>query len=160
MPFLATSRLGVESYLTIGAPGVALWLSAQVLSADEVAILRGCGKDVTVFTYEIASPEAVSRAIATIKQHYPNETVWSEQTDLPRSLSSADIAQAFLNREPIVSVKFFHNAYVRVADGEHQGECGSLVTVLSLLPEPTYVVELESGHDANVLQSAVERADA
>ena len=65
MPFLATSRLGVESYLTIGAPGVALWLSAQVLSADEIAILRGGGKDVTVFTYEIASevpPVIVPRA--------------------------------------------------------------------------------------------------
>ena len=74
-------------------------------------------------------------------------------------MTRADIAQLFLNREPIRGVRFQHNDYVRVIAGAHAGKAGSLVTVLKLEPEPRYVLELESGFDVEVLQSELQRAD-
>jgi hypothetical protein len=70
-----------------------------------------------------------------------------------------DLCQAFLNREPIVGVKYFHNDYVRVVSGRYAGDAGSLVTVLSLQPEPLFVLEAESGQDVEVLQSEIHRVE-
>lgn len=71
-----------------------------------------------------------------------------------------DLAQAFLNHSPIPGVRFEHNEYVKIIRGEHVGEKGSLVTVLALTPEPSFVLELETGRDVKVLQSEIEHADA
>ena len=68
-------------------------------------------------------------------------------------MANADIAQLFLNREPIQGVRFQHNDYVCVIAGAHVGKTGSLVTVPNLEPEPRYILELESGRDVEVLQS-------
>jgi hypothetical protein len=73
---------------------------------------------------------------------------------------SEDLAQAFLDRVSIPGITFWHNDYVRVVSGTHSGSAGSLVTVLSLQPEPRFVLELESGFDVEVYQSEIERADA
>ena len=67
--------------------------------------------------------------------------------------SKMDLGQAFLDRTPMPGVHFRHNNLVRIAAGEHAGKSGSLVTVLTLAPEPSFVVELESGYDVRVLQS-------
>jgi len=75
-------------------------------------------------------------------------------------MSTRDLEQAFLNREPIDGVLYFHNDFVRVVAGPHGGTAGSLVTVLSLEPEPRFVLELESGFDVEVLQSEIAHADA
>lgn len=75
-------------------------------------------------------------------------------------MDSASLGQAFLDQAPIPGVKFSHNDYVRVVAGPHSGEYGSLVTVLSLLPEPRFVLELESGFDVEVLQSEIQPEDA
>jgi len=75
-------------------------------------------------------------------------------------MATAELAQRFLNRESIPGVYFQHNDRVRIASGEHLGKIGWLVTVLQLEPEPKYVVELESGHDAKVLQSELRKEDA
>jgi hypothetical protein len=70
-----------------------------------------------------------------------------------------DLAQRFLNREPISGVLFQHNECVRITAGEHSGARGWLVTVLGLDPEPKFVLELESsGHAIQVLQ--LMRADS
>lgn len=71
----------------------------------------------------------------------------------------ASLGQAFLDRAEIPGVKFGHNDYVRVVTGPHSGATGSLVTVLSLQPEPRFVLELESGFDVEVLQSEIQRED-
>ena len=69
------------------------------------------------------------------------------------AISRGDLGQAFLNHTPIPGVQFQHNNFVRITDGEHSGKSGSLVTVLTLSPEPLFVVELESGYDVRVPQS-------
>lgn len=74
-------------------------------------------------------------------------------------MDTASLGQAFLDRTPISGVKFWHNDYVRVVTGPHAGSAGSLVTVLSLQPEPRFVLELESGFDVEVLQSEIQRED-
>ena len=74
-------------------------------------------------------------------------------------MDSVDLAQAFLNHAPIRGVQFEHNDYVRIISGSHSGGSGSLVTVLSLIPEPKFLLELESGHDVEVFQSEISRAE-
>ncbi|GLQ98167.1 hypothetical protein GCM10007863_25870 [Dyella mobilis] len=66
-----------------------------------------------------------------------------------------DICQAFLNREAIPGVRFMHNDYVQVVSGELAGSFGSLVTIVELHPDPLLVLELETGCDVKVRQSAV-----
>ncbi len=75
-------------------------------------------------------------------------------------MDKRDLGQAFLDRIPIPGVQFFHNDCVRIVAGPHAGVAGSLVTVLSLEPEPRFVLELESGSDVEVLQSEIRLADA
>lgn len=72
-------------------------------------------------------------------------------------MNITDVNQTFLNREPILGVRFSHNDLIRIAAGVHAGGVGSLVAVLALEPEPLFVVELESGLDAQVLQSEIVR---
>lgn len=66
--------------------------------------------------------------------------------------------QAFLNREPIPGVKFEHDDFVLVLSGMHAGNRGSLVCLLSLGPEPIFILELESGFDIEIKQSQIEHA--
>ncbi|MDO8311404.1 MAG: hypothetical protein Q7T25_05640 [Sideroxyarcus sp.] len=75
-------------------------------------------------------------------------------------MSAPSLAQAFLDRAEISGVVYHHNDYVHVVAGPHSGSYGSLVTVLALLPEPRFVLELESGFDVEVLQSEIQSADA
>jgi hypothetical protein len=70
-------------------------------------------------------------------------------------VNSNDPAQSFLNHTPIPGVLFEHNDFVNILSGPNAGMSGSLVTVLSLLPEPEFLIELESGYDVTVLQSQV-----
>ncbi|WP_028453908.1 hypothetical protein [Chitinilyticum litopenaei] len=69
-----------------------------------------------------------------------------------------DFMQAFLNHDPIEGLEFEHNDYVLIVNGVHAGKLGSLVMVLELLPEPKFIVELESGFDVEVLQSELRLA--
>lgn len=68
-------------------------------------------------------------------------------------ISAGDLGQAFLDRTPIPGVRFQHNNLVRITGGEHAGKAGSLVTVLTVSPEPLFIVELESGQDVQAQQS-------
>jgi len=75
-------------------------------------------------------------------------------------MNPVDAAGAFLEHKPIPGVAFEHNDYVLIVGGLHSGKTGSLVTVIDLVPEPRYVLELESGFDVEVLQSEIVRADS
>ena len=59
----------------------------------------------------------------------------------------------------IEGVAFRFNYAVRIKHGEHAGEVGSAVALLSLEPMPTYVVELSlSGKSLTLPQSQLEPA--
>lgn len=75
-------------------------------------------------------------------------------------MKSQDIAQAFLDHIPIPGVLFEHNDYVHIVGGPHSGKSGSLVTVITLEPEPKFILELESGFDVEVMQSQIKHADS
>ncbi len=50
------------------------------------------------------------------------------------------------------------NAPVAIMDGEHVGGTGSVITILAFEPEPLYLVELATGEDVHVPQSALRPA--
>lgn len=59
----------------------------------------------------------------------------------------------------IEGVAFRFRDAVRIKHGEHAGEAGNVVALLSLEPMPTYVVELSlSGKSLTLAQSQLERA--
>lgn len=53
MVFLVTSRRGCDAYATLNC-GAPLWLSAGVLSSDEISDLRARGYDVSTFSYVVS----------------------------------------------------------------------------------------------------------
>lgn len=74
-------------------------------------------------------------------------------------METASLGQAFLDRSPVPGVEFWHSDFVRVVAGPHAAATGSLVTVLSLQPEPRFVLELESRFEVEALQSEIQRGD-
>lgn len=72
-------------------------------------------------------------------------------------MPALDIFNTFLAHHPIPGVLFEHNDYVQVVAGRHKGQTGSLVSILSLEPEPSFILESESGSDLRVLQSELAR---
>jgi hypothetical protein len=71
------------------------------------------------------------------------------------ALISAALSQVFLDGEDIPGVSFRHNDAVRIIQGAHAGAVGAIVALLSLEPEPLFVIELTSGRDVEALQSEV-----
>jgi hypothetical protein len=59
----------------------------------------------------------------------------------------------YLAHRPLPGVSYEHNAYVEVVAGDHAGDRGSLISVEELGSDPLYLVELESGRDAEIRQS-------
>lgn len=70
-----------------------------------------------------------------------------------------DFGTEFLAHRPIPGVRFEHNDFVRIISGEHKGKTGSLVSLNSLGKDPIFTLELESGFDIEIPQSAIERID-
>lgn len=64
-----------------------------------------------------------------------------------------DLRQTFLDPERIEGVEYQHNDYVRVIDGQYKGRTGLLISLEAIVPEPTFLVELEDGGDVKVRQS-------
>jgi hypothetical protein len=77
--FLATTRRGYESFMTLNARA-ALWLSAGLLTSDELRHARDRGLNVTDFDYEIAPGDfdTLADAVSTIKEHHPGQAIWIE----------------------------------------------------------------------------------
>ena len=84
MVFLATTRRGYDDYRALNTRAV-LWVSAGVLSEEELKHLRSEGRSVTTFAYEVGpnDPELLSEAVATIREHHPSESIWVEGEGVP-----------------------------------------------------------------------------
>ena len=78
MVFFAMTRSAFESYMRLAEASAALWVSAGVLSAQELASLRVQGMAITDFDHVIAAddPAAVQGALDTIQEHHPGQVVW------------------------------------------------------------------------------------
>ena len=76
--FLATNRQGYESFIKLNTYSIPLWVSAEVISSNEITTLRRSGFDITIFTHSLEHTNniRVEQAIHSIKEHYPNCTVW------------------------------------------------------------------------------------
>ncbi len=160
MPFLALSRSGIAAFVSYGHKATALWLGAGVLSQVEVTALRALDFEVSTFIEPVRARTEVEDAIPTLQEHHPNEPVWIESEPESPNPRSADIGQAFLWREFIVGVSFLHNQQVQVVNGPHAGMSGVLVSLVSLEPEPVYLLEGAAKQDLEVKQSWLARADA
>ncbi len=75
-------------------------------------------------------------------------------------MDAASLGQSFLDGASIPGVMYKHNDAVRVVSGAYIGAAGSLVTILSLDPEPRFVIESAAGPDIQVFQSEIALADA
>jgi len=56
----------------------------------------------------------------------------------------------------MAGVSFMHNDYVRVVKGQWAGFFGSLVSLITVEPEPLFILESEAGVDVQVKQSDIE----
>jgi hypothetical protein len=76
--FFAMTRSAFESYMQLAQAHSALWVSAGVLSAQELASLRAQGMAITDFNHSIdpGDPAAVQDALDTIQEHHPEQVVW------------------------------------------------------------------------------------
>jgi hypothetical protein len=76
--FFAMSRRGFESYASLKSKDSPLWVSAGVLSEQELAALRSQGTNVSDFDYslEIEDREGIECAVETIREHHPGHVVW------------------------------------------------------------------------------------
>ena len=63
------------------------------------------------------------------------------------------VLDAWFRGDPIDGVQFALNDPVQVKAGPHDGAHGSIITLLSLVPETAYLVELASGGDVSVAQA-------
>jgi hypothetical protein len=74
-------------------------------------------------------------------------------------MDPVDFGNDFLAHRLIPGVRFEHNDSVRVISGKHQGMTGSLVCINMLGEEPLFTLELETGFDIVIPQSAIERIE-
>jgi hypothetical protein len=72
-------------------------------------------------------------------------------------LTLSEIGRMWMSGEPIAGVTFALNDTVRVRIGGDAGQVGAVISVLSLDPEPKYLIELASG-DVELDQSNLELA--
>ena len=137
-----------------------LWIGSDVLSEAEIQKLRAMEREVSVFIHPVRTPDEIEDAVPTLREHHPDEPVWVEA--LPESYNprSTDIDQAFLRQEYVVGVEYRHNESVEVVSGPHTGEQGSLASLVSLEPEPEFIMEAASSQDIQVRQSSLGRPDA
>jgi hypothetical protein len=64
----------------------------------------------------------------------------------------------FLAHKPLPGVSFEHDDRVHVITGPHVGDTGNIVSVEELGEDPLYLVELDTGHDQLIGQSALRKA--
>ena len=64
------------------------------------------------------------------------------------------LGDRWLAGEPVPGVAFAHNASVEILAGAHATKRGAILMLVSITPEPSYVVALGSGRgDVRVRQS-------
>jgi len=65
----------------------------------------------------------------------------------------------FLAGRPVANVAFAHDDLVTILSGDNAGNVGTLVRLAACGDDPVYVVEIDSGFEVEVAQSALERAE-
>jgi hypothetical protein len=75
-----TNQGGREAAKAAAASGASLWVGSDVFTAKEQEQLRESGLSLTVFSYSLRAltPEALSDALPTIKEHHPDEAIFIE----------------------------------------------------------------------------------
>ena len=59
--------------------------------------------------------------------------------------------------EKIPGVEFFLNDPIKIVNGVHKGDKGSVISILNLIPEPKYLIENSMGKDLEVKQSEISK---
>jgi len=78
MVALILTRAGFEDMRPrIDSGRDAVWVGADVLTAAEVADLRGSGFNLTVFARRL-DPEHLDGDIGTVVEHHPGQVLWVE----------------------------------------------------------------------------------
>jgi len=87
MVYLVLEAAAVSEAIDIAKQsGAAVWVGSDALTDDELLCLRvEKGLNLTRFTYPLshASSETIEKAIATVVEHHPNETLWIQHPALP-----------------------------------------------------------------------------
>ena len=78
---------------------------------------------------------------------------FGHDTSAHRAWEIGEVVNRWLAGEQIDGVDFVLNAAVEVTDGEHRGTVGAVVSLASLDPVPSFVVEPGEGKDIVVEQS-------
>lgn len=78
MVFFVISREAFKSYGSLGRTGAPVWVSAGVLTDEELASLRDQNIDVSDFNYSLEPGDSagIQAAMETIREHHPGQTVW------------------------------------------------------------------------------------
>ncbi len=74
-------------------------------------------------------------------------------------MEARGLGDRWLAGDAIPGVLFAHNDAVEIADGPYSGASGSIILLMGVRPQPTYLVELGSGRgDVRVRQSELRTA--
>jgi len=68
------------------------------------------------------------------------------------------LGDRWLAGEPIDGVAFAHHAPVQVVEGSRAGARGIVLLLMSVEPEPRYLVQLRSGEQVPIRESALRAA--
>ena len=75
-------------------------------------------------------------------------------------MSLRGIGDRWLAGESVPGVTFGHNDAVEITEGEYAGETGMIILLMTLHPEPRYLVQLREGRrDVRARQSALRRLE-
>ena len=57
-----------------------VWISANILSKEELDLVRSLGVEITNFTYDISIQDinSINEALSTISEHHPHKRIWLE----------------------------------------------------------------------------------
>lgn len=81
MVFVAITPAGLADALRQAADGDAIWCGSDTISEDEYRSLARAV--VSRFNYSLVGPKATERAVATIEEHHPGQTIWMEVVTRP-----------------------------------------------------------------------------
>jgi len=84
--YLALSpNVAREVVVLARASGASVWVGSDGLSDAEYNQAGESGVKISRFIYPFAEADAgtIERAVATVIQHHPNETVWVERPNAP-----------------------------------------------------------------------------
>jgi hypothetical protein len=79
MVFLALTASGLEDALRLGTgPERSIWCGSNAISAEEYQARKVPGLTRFIYSPGASERESIARALDTIEQHHPDETVWVE----------------------------------------------------------------------------------